>query len=277
MDFEIEPLAEFFIGEGVGIKSMIDSGSLVSEFTVGSRFFVILDTLGRFQVITFSLFVTEDGSNNGKSIVLRDAVLALINRQQELRTEESSEFLVDDNYCVGKRIFNQFHSGEITGIDTCPIDHLVATSSTDGSVRCFDYIRKREVASKQFDHPVTCLRWLPPSLDPSGRTIIAGFADGTVRVLGLAEGNDSKDRIVFIRKMVCKPHNSAVVDLSFNGSGTILATTGKDGIVFFLRCLSPSGNELRVYWPLKFVTIGTLPSGGVLPGMKAPRAKCRNF
>ena len=261
MDFELEPIAEFFIGEDVGVKAMLDSGSIVSEFTVGSRFFVILDTHGHIQVITFSLFVTEDGSNNGKQIVLRDAVLSLINRQQELRTDEANEFLVDDNYCVGKRVFNQFHSGEITGLDTCPIDHLAATCSTDGTVRCLDYVKRKEIACRQFEVAATSLRWLPVTVDPTGRSIAVGFADGTVRVLGLAEGNDGKDRVVLIRKMVCKPHNSPVVDLAYNGAGTILATTGKDGIVFFLRSLSPSGNDLKTYWPLKFVTISAVSSG----------------
>ena len=265
MDFELEPIAEFFIGEGVGVKAMLDSGPLCSEFTVGNRFFAILDTRGQTQVITFSLFVHEDGSNNGKSIVLKDAVLSLINDQQELQ-DEANEFLVAENYCVSKRIYSQFHSGEITGIDTCPIDHLVATCSTDGSVRCLDYLKKKEVACSYFpDLAATSLRWLPITVDPSGRSIVVGFADGTVRVLGLAEGDEGMDRVVFIRKMVCKPHNSAVVDLVFNATGAVLATTGKDGKVFFLRALSPSGEELRSYWPLKFVAMNSLPGSTKAP------------
>ena len=265
MDFELEPIAEFFIGEDVGVKAMLDSGPLCSEFTVGNRFFVILDTSGQTQVITFSLFVNADGSNNGKPIVLRDAVLSLINAQQDLQ-DEADEFVVAENYCVNKRIFNQFHSGEITGIDTCPIDHLVATCSTDGTVRCLDYLKKKEVACSQFlNLAATSLRWLPTTVDPSGRSIVVGFSDGTVRVLGLAEGGEGMDSVVFIRKMACKPHNAAVVDLAFNASGTVLATAGKDGKVFFLRSLSPSGEELSSYWPLKFVAMNSLPSSSKAP------------
>ena len=33
------------------------------------------------------------------------------------------------------------------------------------------------------NQPATVLRWIPKSLDPSGRTVVVGFADGVARVL----------------------------------------------------------------------------------------------
>jgi WD40 repeat protein len=62
MDFELTPLAEYFLGEGKGIRSMVDGGVVG-----GTRSFFVLDTSGSAQVVQFPLLASkagEDTNNN---------------------------------------------------------------------------------------------------------------------------------------------------------------------------------------------------------------------
>jgi WD40 repeat protein len=225
MDFELIPITSYFIGKDVGIKCMIDSGR--NEL---SRCFVILDTKGNMQTISFSF-----NSNKAESIKLRTA-LATFNdtSPHPNQIEEQSDL---KSFNVEQKTFNKFHAATITGMDTCPNDHLVATCSVDGSVRCMNYLTKSEIAVKFFSTAATCLKWFPLSLDSSGKYIVVGFADGVIRILGIG-GRGSDGKFSLIRKMAFKPHNASVIDLSFNADGSALATSGKDGIIFFFACSS---------------------------------------
>ena len=56
-----------------------------------------------------------------------------------------------------------FHSGKVTGIDTCPTAHLAATTGDDGTVRVHDYIAQATLATIRGDADSggTCLLWTP--------------------------------------------------------------------------------------------------------------------
>ncbi len=73
-----------------------------------------------------------------------------------------------------------FHAGGITGVDCSPKDHFCATGGVDGTVRCWDYIAKQTLFSEKWEQGVTKLAWAPPGVDPSGRTVYAGFEDGAL-------------------------------------------------------------------------------------------------
>eukprot|EP01038_Epipyxis_sp_PR26KG_P009306 gene9306-12538_t len=256
MDFQILPVAEYFIGQttSVGIKAMIDSG-----YVDNTRYFVILDTGGQMQTVTFTRYLDEaDRARDMKRVNLVESVLKYTEQQQKLKKGEVGEAPVlgsENEFYVEQRVISSFHSSAITGLDTCPIDYLAATCSTDGSVRCVNYIKRKEIANRQFSTAATCLKWLPISLDQTSKMIFVGFADGVVRVMGLGIGNDGK--MTYLRKMVYKPHNAAVYDVAFSEDGKWLATCGKDGIIFFFQCVPIIESKLHpVEWKARrFVTI----------------------
>jgi WD40 repeat protein len=262
MDFELLPLAEYFVGKDTGVRAMIDSGIVDGD----SRFFLILDTNGKLQTVTFTLSPKGKANpQNSRGFRLCDTVLSLKDAQASQLSNESegNEYLVDEdeNFYVDKKVFDGFHAGAVSGLDTCPVDHLAVTCGADGSVRCIDYINRKEVAHRQFNTAATCVKWLPTSLDAGGRLVVVGFADGVVRVLGL--GENDKGKLSFIRKMVFKPHNAAVTELSFNAEGSLLASAGKDGIIFFLDTSSSSA----AWSPIRFVTV--VPGSNTVTG-RAP-------
>lgn len=262
MDFELLPLTEFSIGQGVGIKTLLDTGAMDYN-----RSFIVIDTNGRAQTIRFALLPRDESGNQiyGDQMRLCDVILSMQEQSQKQKlqveslqdSETNDELVVDENqqFAVERNTFSQFHSGGITGMDTCPSDHLVATCGSDGAVRCIDYVNRKEVTCRIFQNSATTLKWLGPDIDPTGKSVIVGFSDGTVRVLSLGFNLDRT--IGWVRRMVFKPHNMAVVDISFSDSGKYVATSGKDGIIFFQKC-SPLREEKLVTWdPLRFVTISS--------------------
>ena len=261
MDFELEPVAELFLGENIGVRSMVDSGSSDNK-----RLLVILDTTGRMMSLSFCVHEKAGGVESVLPFCETVQSLAEINRVKLSNRGEDEEFLVDEQerYFVDKRVFEKYHSAAITGMDTCPVDNLVATCSADGTVRCVDYVRRQLVAFRAFASPATCLKWLPQSLDPSGKMVAVGFADGVVRVLSLGQedvDHSSKNhQLSFLRKMVFKPHNAPVMDISFSSDGNLLATSGSDGIVFFFQCV-PVVDAATQWTPIRFVTMLPDPNG----------------
>ncbi len=249
MDFELLPVTEFFLGAGIGVKAVIDSGPLGAN-----RYFVVLDTQGKIQRVSFSTPEDKKLCDRIQDYESHRGVL------DNMDGDTSRAFTIADAdgiLFVEANTFNEYHSLPITGVDTCPVDSLAATCSLDGSVRCLNYITKRELAVRRFDQPATCLKWIPKKLDPTGQFICVGFGDGIVRVLGLAE--DNEEHLSYIRRMVLKPHNNAVVDLAFNDDCTMLATTGRDGIIFFFAVksipLEKMDDATSVWVPQGFVSI----------------------
>lgn len=257
MDFELEPVAEFYLGTNIGIKSMIDSGGCGNK-----RLLVILDTTGR--LLSFTFAVHEKNQETNPILILCESIknLSEANANKLRNNVDNEDFVVDEQekFYIDKHVFENFHAQIITGMDTCPFDQLVVTCSTDGTVRCVDYVKRQLLAMRSFSSGATCLRWLPRSLDPTGKTVAVGFADGVVRLLTLGEtmeeqeGTRKTSQLSFLRKMVFKPHNAAVLDLNFSADGSLLATSGADGIVFFFQCSQLQ--ELTTAWnPVRFVTV----------------------
>ena len=93
-------------------------------------------------------------------------------------------------------------------------------------------------------------------VDPTGRVVAVGFADGIVRVLRLAEitPGDSGGYMLFKRKMVFKLHIAPVVDIAFSNMNKLFATTDLDGLVFFFDTRATLGAN-NSWTPLKFVNM----------------------
>jgi len=125
-----------------------------------------------------------------------------------------------------KSLFN-FHSGAISGADLCPFNHAAATCGVDGSVRMWDYIAKSPICTFRSPAAATCLTWAARAVDPEGRTICVGYADGVLRILARC-----KDGLQL--KSALKPHPVALSALAYSPDGAHLATGAADGSVFFL-------------------------------------------
>lgn len=97
-------------------------------------------------------------------------------------------------------------------------------------------------------------------MDPTARTVVVGFQDGIIRVLKLVEKAKGEPYDGFRRKMVFKPHNSPILDISFSPFSPTLASTSADGTVFFFDTRSKFSSN-NSWIPLKFVRILPLVDG----------------
>jgi WD40 repeat protein len=234
MDFELLPLAEIQLNGGVGVKTMLDS-----YLKDNVRSLILIDTAGNHQVVKFKWNSVTESSK------LCDTLIS-----HHLKAPSAGTY---GSLSITVKSFGNFHSNAITGMDTCPIDHLAATCGADGSVYCSDYVNRQEIISKKFDIPATCLKWVPQEVDTTGRSFIVGFSDGTFRLLSLTK--DRKSNLKLKRVLVFKPHNQPLTDFCFSESGSYLATSGRDGIIFFFHC-SQTNSPAHSHWePIKFVDL----------------------
>ncbi|XP_022324096.2 cilia- and flagella-associated protein 44-like isoform X1 [Crassostrea virginica] len=145
-----------------------------------------------------------------------------------------------------------YHAGAITGCDVSPLTQLVATTGVDHTIRVFDFLQKKQLCEKRFADAGTALIWAPQIVDAKAKTIIAGFSDGVIRVMTVAQAGEDqapkklKQDIDLDLKQVFKPHNKAVTSIAVNDKGEILATGGADNTIFFL-------NIGETYEPIGFI------------------------
>jgi WD40 repeat protein len=152
------------------------------------------------------------------------------------------------------------HGSEISCLDCSPIGYVAVTGGMDGRLIFWDVRGRVEIASKQFDVPVTALSWIPIHIDPTGQSICVGFRNGQCKVLRLNRdiqlSNKDKASFSIIQTMVMKPHNAAITHISFSNSSQLLVTAGKDGILFFFHCKQKYINgQLSMYSPLRFIRL----------------------
>ena len=240
IDFELLPIAEYYIGDGIGIRSMTDSG-IIRNY----RYFLILDTKGVMSILKFPLQFTDAGD----LAKLCDAVQSLKDPGILKIGGLTPSAGLDLN--PTNKLLNDFHAGSINGMDVSPLGHIAATAGTDGTIRFWDYCNRTMIASRTFGCQVTSICWLPLDLNTEGNTVMAGFQDGVVRMLKI--GTESGSATVN-RKMAFKPHNGAVLDIAFNSESNVLATSGDDGIIFFFNCTEFQGPN-KSWTPLRFVPV----------------------
>ncbi|KAL5112674.1 Cilia and flagella-associated protein 44 [Taenia crassiceps] len=150
-----------------------------------------------------------------------------------------------------------YHAGAILDCAVAPNSHLAATLGFDGSVRIFDIPKKATLGCKRFNACGHCLIWAPTHVDPEGKTILAGFADGVVRVMqiasnGGASAEDPPSQTVTIELIqVLKPHTDAIMTMDYDPKGVFFATASADKTVFIFHV-----DGLRIV-PSGFVRIPT--------------------
>ena len=108
------------------------------------------------------------------------------------------------------------------------IDHFAATAGCDGTVRCWDYIARRQLYLLAHNHAVTALCWAPVFLDSQCRTLMVGFDNGVVRVLYRAGTQ-------WLCIQCFKPHDTSVTKVATSPDGKYLATGCAHGVIFLLQ------------------------------------------
>ena len=135
------------------------------------------------------------------------------------------------------------HAGPITSMDTSPSEPFVASCGRDQSVKVWNYSTNELTREQQFNTAGVVLKWSPKSVSPTGKTLVVGFEDGVLRLLGI-----STDEIKLIAAF--KPHNGCINALAYSPCGGYLATAGTDATVFLFKVESSTE-----YTPLGFVEI----------------------
>eukprot|EP00759_Apiculatamorpha_spiralis_P046826 PhF_6_TR42944/c0_g1_i1/m.65261 len=142
-----------------------------------------------------------------------------------------------------------FHAGPINCVDTSHKDHTCVTGGSDGTIRLFDYIKRKELYKLQLNSAVTTLKFFPASQDPTGGHFYCGFGNGCIRVLSkCADGFDLVS--------VCKPHSDAVVSIAFDRQWKRVATASLDKTIFFFQYRNPTA-QLE---PLCYVNLFEVPT-----------------
>ncbi|CAG9460447.1 unnamed protein product [Pedinophyceae sp. YPF-701] len=122
----------------------------------------------------------------------------------------------------------RFHSGSVVGMAAGPASHFVATAGVDGTVRVYDYRDKTMSHSMKLEAPVTCLEQCARAVDPDGRLLFAGGADGVLRALWRVSGG--------FKLVGCeKPHAKPITQVKCSPDGLRLVTAAADGGVFFFK------------------------------------------
>mmetsp|Transcript_56075 Transcript_56075/g.128731 ORF Transcript_56075/g.128731 Transcript_56075/m.128731 type:complete len:1947 (-) Transcript_56075:224-6064(-) len=195
--------------------------------------------------MTKEVYVAREGG--------QPAHIMLISRS----SDDKSWFLQDgENGCLWKfdpatdecSVIFSAHARAISGILTFPnFPGLAVTSSTDGTLRAHNYTMEREGEMFVTSYPgvdVLCIQVAPPTVDPTGRTIAAGFSDGVVRVFMLFGD-------CFVLKQAYKPHSAAVKLLEYSPDGLFLVSAAADHTMFFMEMQALSGMAR----PLGFITL----------------------
>ena len=240
------PLGEVNLGSRVKVRGIVKLNDIESGVET-----IDTETDGVTTSRTFTLrtvnWIIQDGAGSMHKF---KATIKTLGRGGEaggplLGTSVSFELLESE-------LIFQGHSGAVTGVASSPVasERFAASIGVDGSVRCWDLASDKLVLATRFSHIVTessssganshtghgkgnnslrgtCVTWAPSSVDPSGRTLVAGFSDGTIRFL--FRGSDGWKRLA-----VLKPSSQSITSLAYSPNGKLLAVGSKEGSIFFL-------------------------------------------
>jgi WD40 repeat protein len=111
------------------------------------------------------------------------------------------------------------HNGAIKSIDISRDGRMVATGSTDRTVRVWDFQSANLVYELQgHSKDVNCV-----TFSPDGKTLASGGADGIINLWNMNNGS----------RIISKPvHKGFVRDLVFSPDGKLLASCGDDKLIY---------------------------------------------
>ncbi|XP_059160064.1 cilia- and flagella-associated protein 44-like [Physella acuta] len=125
------------------------------------------------------------------------------------------------------------HGGPVVGCQISNDNCLFATLGKDGQVRVYNYLSRELVARRHFTSAGSCFLWPSTLIDGQFNKMIAGFSDGTLRVMQLS-GVPTKDlplSIILLSAM--KPHARKITSMALDKNAEHFVTGSEDGTVFF--------------------------------------------
>ena len=153
------------------------------------------------------------------------------------------------------------HAGAVNALAVSPLEHLAVTCGADGTVRCWDYASGKCLFSQPFAldsgerTAANCIVYAPRSVDPLGRTVVVGFADGVLRYL---MRGDNKWR----RLNIIKPHRTEIVALAWDPRGVVIASASSDGQVWLTHNTNVDGQATGEDDVITVVPIGYIEIEG---------------
>ncbi|XP_073972665.1 uncharacterized protein isoform X2 [Rhodnius prolixus] len=126
------------------------------------------------------------------------------------------------------------HAGAVTGIAPSPFHYYVAVITDIGEFIVYNSILKTLVLKKWFKIGCTAILWLPFELDFTGRVMVIGFNDGTLRVMFVAvryKEEKVTDKECAVVTQVFKPHTAKITSIVLNHNSDIIASASHDGTV----------------------------------------------
>lgn len=129
-----------------------------------------------------------------------------------------------------------FNSGKISGICIAKKENACATIGFDGTIRLWDFIKKKNFYSRSFKGNGTCIDWLNLPMTKRNRYIAGGYSNGVMRVVFL-----KKDKIVLTKAF--KVHNNPIIALKFSPDSEKLAVLSSKGEFFFFK-VEVKGGEI---------------------------------
>ncbi|XP_076450023.1 cilia- and flagella-associated protein 44-like [Babylonia areolata] len=169
-----------------------------------------------------------------------------------------------------KRLLN-FHSGAIVACAVSPITYLVMTLGEDGTLRLYDFLKKKLLAVKVFKAKGCSLVWIPVYVDRFCATVLAGFSDGAIRRVVI---DGSTTTLFGVDRMECqlkllaalRPHSAPVTGMAYSTQEKApgfaatpgihvcsLATCSEDKTIFFFHVVSADNYIPFCYVPLRYV------------------------
>lgn len=130
------------------------------------------------------------------------------------------------------KVISTAHGGPIVGCCCSSVTCIFATLGADGQVRVYNYITRQLLARAIYSAPGSCLAW-PPTMDSLCTTLIAGFADGTFRVIALSGSGADGLPMSLNLEQVRKPHSRKLASMEVDADGEWFVTGGEDGTIFF--------------------------------------------
>ncbi|CAM37632.1 conserved hypothetical protein [Leishmania braziliensis MHOM/BR/75/M2904] len=156
----------------------------------------------------------------------------------------------------------------LTCATVSPVEHVILTGGTDGTVRCIDYVRCAELCRVEWPRnprrdpvPVADMKVLVPRSTAQNMLAVVGFGDGTVRLLEVGEGRHAI-RVVG----QWKAHADGLCALAVSEDASQVASVSPSGHVFFFSveaapctlvplgyCVSPLTNPTSAAWDTQAV------------------------
>ncbi|KAF0293060.1 Cilia- and flagella-associated protein 44 [Amphibalanus amphitrite] len=144
-------------------------------------------------------------------------------------------------------------AGPLRALVACPTGPLMAATGDDGHIAVFNYRRRELLVRSRFPAGGTTLIWLSAEVCGKTSQLLAGFADGCLRLVELHAGA-RKGAFGLSLVYVQKPHTAPITVMKQSPSGRMLVTASDDGTVWFFSLLIEEG-QFSVA-PLGFAVYG---------------------